>query len=420
MNYKGALIVGIFLEILLAGAAAAFYFLYYVHTPAYSMNSLQKAVVNHNTEEFQKYVDLDSVLNKGANDLSKLVDADSPDKQMILDGTLVEQTKEDILYYVANEKWPKEESVSQETAFQDKIGLRTMSMRKIEYVSQDPVIETEDEEGSEESEEKGPATATVAVRIFEPNYGDSFVLKFKMRQTADETWQIYDILNYADFVDALIKQNDRDMKRYIEKVRGNLKNTEDKFAELKKKMPEINKDWIIEAEKIMKESCEGLDELKVPVAGKHLESLLNERKNIFYEMMDDYYTSINHQEQVEDYKKLEEERAKKAAELAAQGKKVKKRRSPNFEAMASKINGEMSESNRRWEENKAEIAAIIGPSEEVRARGVRAMRNNDDAAVRAANYPGADAEVGVDFSPVRSENLPEVSVYKEESKTKTN
>ncbi|HAF31819.1 MAG TPA: hypothetical protein DCG76_02505, partial [Anaerovibrio sp.] len=89
MNYKGALIVGILLEILLAGAAAAFYFLYYVHTPAYSMNALQKAVVSHNTEEFQKYVDLDAVLNKGANDLSNLVDADSPDKQMILDGSLV-------------------------------------------------------------------------------------------------------------------------------------------------------------------------------------------------------------------------------------------------------------------------------------------------------------------------------------------
>ena len=413
MNYKGALIVGILLEILLAGAAAAFYFLYYVHTPAYSMNALQKAVVSHNTEEFQKYVDLDAVLNKGANDLSNLVDADSPDKQMILDGSLVEKTKEDILYFVANEKWPQEENVSQVTAFQDKIGLRTMIMKKVEYVSKDPVIEADEgEEAAEGSESKASETATVAVRVFEPNYGDSFVLKFKMRQTDDESWQIYDIINYAEFVDALVKQNDRDMKRYVDKVRTNLKNTEDKFAELKKKIPEINKDWIIEAEKIMKESCEGLDELKVPVGGKHLESLLAERKSIFYEMMDDYYTSLNHQERVEDYKKHAEEQAKEDAAKAARGEKVKKRRAPNFEAQATKINGEVSASNKRWEENKAEIAKIIGPSDEVRARGVRAMRNNDDAAVRAANYPGADADVGADFSPVRAENLPEVSAIK--------
>ncbi|ORT98926.1 hypothetical protein D081_2291 [Anaerovibrio sp. JC8] len=412
MNYKGALIIGIFLEILLAGAAAAFYFLYYVHTPAYSMNALQSAVHNHNAEEFQKYVDLDALLNKGANDLSNLIEMDSPDKQMILDGSLVQQTKEDILYFVTNEKWPKEEDVSQATAFQDKIGLRTMFVRKVEYVSKDPVIELE--EGDEEAEPAGPPTATVAVRVFEPNYGDSFVLKFKMRQMEDETWQIYDILNYAEFVDALIKQNERDMKRYVDKVRTNLKNTEDKFAELKKKMPEINKDWIIEAEKIMKESCEGLDELKVPVAGKHLESLLDQRKSIFYDMMDDYYASVNHQEKVEDYKKLQEELMKRDEERKKQGIKVKKRREPNFEAMATRINEQVSESNKRWEENKAEIAKIIGPSEEVRARGVRAMRNNDDAAVRAANYPGADAEVGMDFSPVRAENLPEVSVYNEE------
>ena len=412
MNYKGAIIIGILLEILLAGAAAAFYFLYYVHTPAYSMNSLQKAVHTGNVEEFKKYVDLDSVVNKGVNDLSKIIDMDSPDKQMILDGTLAKQTKEDILKFVANEKWPKEKEPSQITAFQEKIGLRTMTMRKMEYVTTDPAIVPED--SGEEGEEKpaGQPTATVAIRVFEPNYGDSFVLKFKMHQMEDESWQIYEIVNYAEFVEAVVKQNDRDMKRYVEKVRTNIKNTEDKFAELKKKIPEINKDWIIEAEKIMKESCEALDDLKVPVGGRHLEHLLDERKNIFYEMMDDYYTSINHQEKVEDYKKQAEEQAKEDAAKAARGEKVMKRRTPNFEAQANKINGEVSASNKRWEENKAEIAKLIGPSDEVWARGIRAMRNNDDEAVRAANYPGADAVVGDCVNPLRPETLPEVSVFK--------
>ncbi|MCR5175954.1 MAG: hypothetical protein K6C05_03795 [Anaerovibrio sp.] len=419
MGIKGAVIIGILLELLLGAAAAAFYFMYYIHTPTYSINALQKAVQVGNVEEFQKYVDMDAILKKSSADLENIITDNSAMRKKLQDGSFASVCKEDMLYFVANGGWKRSDEITEDVEFQNKIGLKTMSFRRIEYVVRDEAPESEDEENTAEAAEADSdgdkavtegATATVGIRVYEPNYGDTFVLKFKMRQMADQSWQLYDILNYGDFVNALMKQNERDMKRYVEKVRVILKNTEDKFAKLKTKMPEINKEWIIESQKIMKESCEELDTLKVPVEAAKLNSLLIERKAIFYDMMDAYYESLSFQEKVKDYK----EAAEKAAQAAAKaGKKQKKSRQPNFDSAAAKLDGEIAEVNKKWADNKAEITKIIGSTDKTVARGVRAMRNNDDDAVRRANYPGADtAGDGDGVNPLRPETLPEISAIK--------
>ncbi len=424
MGYKGAIIVGIFLEILLGAAAAAFYFMYYVHTPTYSINALQKAIQSNDVEQFQRYVDLDAILNKATVDLEKIAPPNSSLKAKMRDGSFAKLCKEDILSCIANDGWKEVKEITEETEFQDKIGLKTMSIRRIEYVVQDKpfklpftipyILEQPEEPDQTEAESEYP-TATVGVRIYEPNLGDTYVVHMKMRKIDEDTWQIYDVLNYGDFVDALVKQNERDMKRYIEKVRVIIKNTEEKFAALKKKMPQINKEWIIESQKIMKESCEELDELKVPVAGAKLEQLLRDRKAIFYDMMDMYYESVNFKESISDYNKSVEE-AKKAAQ--EKGKKFKQRKAPNFDKKAGEIDGRLTAVNKRWETNKAEIAKIIGPTVREQpqkgVKGLKELRNNDDDAVRRANYPGADRiGDGDGVNPLRPETLPEMSAFGE-------
>ena len=413
MGYKGAIVVGILLEILLGAAAAAFYFMYYIHTPTYSINALHKAIQSGDVEEFQHYVDLDAVLMKAAIDLDELTPQGNTMKAKLRDGSFVNVCKEDILNCIANGDWKEVKEITEEIDFQNKIGLRTMSIRRIEYVAKDVVPEADEEEGEETSAAATEApeypTASVGVRIYEPNLGDTFVIHLKMRQLADESWQVYDVLNYGEFVDALMKQNERDLKRYVDKVRTNIRNTEDKFADLKRRMPVINKEWIIEAQKIMKESCEDLDSLKVPLTGARLDSLLRDRRAIFYDMMDMYYESLNYKEKVEDYKKAAEEAAKAAKE---KGKKLKQKRPPNFDKKAAEIDGKLTEINKKWENNKTEIDKIIGPKIQPmpEVKGLAALRNNDDDAVRRANYPGADrAAEGDGVNPLRAETLPEVS-----------
>ena len=78
----------------------------------------------------------------------------------------------------------------------------------------------------------------------------------------------------------------------------------------------------------------------------------------------------------------------------------------------------MTAVNKRWETNKAEIAKIIGPTVREQpqkgVKGLKELRNNDDDAVRRANYPGADRRNDGDgVNPLRPETLPEMSAFGE-------
>lgn len=401
MGYKKALIIGILLEIILGAAAAAFYFLYYIKTPTYSFNVIQKSIQTGNVDDFTARVDLEGVIKSAALDLSARIPEKDPNKKMIESDEFLSLCKEDYLYYVSNGKWKDVKEPTAETTLQDKIGFKTMEFRKVEAISRDYI--------DPEAEDQTP-TATVVVRLYEPNYGDSFLVRLKMRQLEDESWQLYAVEDYAEFVDGLVKQNERDLKRYIDKVRNNIKKTEDSFAELRQRIPVINKEWVLEAQKIMKESNASLEEISVPVAGAHLNMLLKDRKSIFFDMMDLYYESITQREALEEAKKKAEEEANKPA---ANGKKPKPRKKLNaVERKLEKLNGQLVEVNKKWSGNKEEITKIIGSTDETINRGVRAMRNNDDAAVRAANYPGADTVGDGDgANPLRPDSLPEVSVF---------
>lgn len=49
----------------------AFYFLYWLRTPAYALNQVRLAVKEHNTTKFERYVDLDSVMANAFDDIIK-------------------------------------------------------------------------------------------------------------------------------------------------------------------------------------------------------------------------------------------------------------------------------------------------------------------------------------------------------------
>ena len=50
---------------------AAFYFLYWIRTPAYALNQTRLAIKEHNTAKFEQYVDLNSVLDNAFEDIIK-------------------------------------------------------------------------------------------------------------------------------------------------------------------------------------------------------------------------------------------------------------------------------------------------------------------------------------------------------------
>lgn len=67
-NKKTAVLIFI---IIAALAGAAFYFLYFIRTPAYALNQARLSVQQHDTEKFQRYVDLQSVMDNAFEDVIK-------------------------------------------------------------------------------------------------------------------------------------------------------------------------------------------------------------------------------------------------------------------------------------------------------------------------------------------------------------
>ena len=448
MTIKKAAIIGLILEILIGCTAGAFYFKFYIYTPTYSIRAMQKAMESGDVEELQQRVDLDAIFQGSAAKLVQLVPQSDPVYSKLADGSFAEDSQQEFLSYVKDGKWPKVDTITAESAFQDKIGLKTISFRNLEYVYRDPppgqenqpevgTAEkllslgmsfinryTSDEEGvgagAEEAmaaqSDGGPVIVTAGVRIYEPNYGDTYILRLKLQRQEDGSWRLFDIENYQEFANVIIKQNDRDYNRYKEKVRFMLTASQEKLDELNNQHPNHDMDWVIDARKIMESSNEELDGLKVPVAGAYLRQLLDERKECFQEILEGYYD-----------RQAQEQNMAEAKEKAAEALKTGKRGPAYSDAVWNnrlyQADERISEALKSWADIKSKLEAIVGPvvDRAAVAQTVAAMlRNNDDNAVKMANYPGTgytgtgSQELKGDAGSLFGDGeLPEVSAYEQ-------
>lgn len=254
---------------------------------------------------------------------------------------------------------------------------------------------------------------TAGVRVYEPNLGDTFVLKLKLRRQEDGSWKLYDIENYQEYAELLLKQNDRDFIRYKEKVRSILTSTQEKLDELREAHPERDMDWMIEARKIMKESDQQLEELKVPVAGGYLNQLIKERKDLFYELMDSYYDLASQTQDMNTAKEKAKEPVPKKQRRPVYNEAV-------WNGRLAKSKEKINEAQKKWADNKAKLEAVVGPVIDraaVAQTTAKSLRNKDDALVRAANYPvGGSQNNGEDVDSIPSlldsDKVPTVSAYK--------
>lgn len=437
MTLKKALIWGLILELFLGCAAAAFYFKFYIYTPTYSVRAMQQAIDSGNVEELERLVDLDAVFSSTNGKLVEIVPDNDAMHKKLQDGSFAALCKDEFVSYVKNGKWSEQTEITEESSFQDKLGLKTMRFRNLEYIYTDlpPGVElpkdqtltdkllavglslvekyvfneggsgAEAEVAAEENADL-PAAVTVGIRVYEPNYGDTYILNLKLRQQEDKSWRMYDIENYGEYASSLLKQNERDFVRYKEKVRVILTATQEKLNELNTQNANKDMDWIFAARSIFDESNKQLDALEVPVAGGYLSYLLDERKEADYELLESYYDLAEQQEKMAD--------ARKKAQQNTGDKKKRPVFNANIWDNRLKTGQEqIAAAQQKVAANQAKLEAIVGKAinrAEVAQVTAKNLRNNDDAAVRAANYPGADGG-GDTYSLVGGENLPVISAY---------
>lgn len=406
MSIKKAVILGIILEILLGAAAASFYFLYYVKTPTYAVRQMYKAMQQGDVESLQTMVALDDLFKQESIQLSQLVARDSAIYPKLADGSFGKVCKDDFLKYMVNGKWEDVTNPTEENFFQDRIAFRSMSFRKLLYVNQDAPNEDKPDE----------VTATAGVSVYAPDLGDTFVLKLKLRQKAEGQWVLYDVENYGEFADSVLKQNERDVKRYRDKVRQILLTGQGKLNDLKQREPNISMNWVIEARTIMLDTEDQLNALEKPRAASNLVQMLHNNSECFHELIDLYYERLS---QVAD----NADKKKKYDDAMAEGKRIRRPyNAAKGEKALAEIDAKLKVANEKWVASKAAVAKEFNLTAAEAAnmnrqrtdkalQDARALRNNDDELVRQANYPGAVPQEPQTASPVDSgANLPTMSV----------
>lgn len=208
--------ISVLLIIIFGGLA--WYFLYFIKTPSYSLNLIKDSVERHDVAKFNKHVDLDSVLSRGYDDLmAVMIETDksiTPEAMTFVNGfvkmfksPVVSGLKDGLTRFVETGNWEDNQEADVAKGNQpkidpnkltDKSGLKNSSFKGVAYTKKDGKI------------------ATVGLKIFDKEANQEFILDVKMRELDDGTWQLAEISNFKEYILAIEKVKNEQIKKYIE------------------------------------------------------------------------------------------------------------------------------------------------------------------------------------------------------------
>lgn len=212
---KFKLIVVLVLVIAVSFGGVWWYFHIHTKTPEYALQQIETALTKHDVDRFQRYVDLDGLLDTSYDDfMAGLVLADTPgseeekaaigDFTQMLKAPLLTSLKSAIEQYVAAGEWPSASSGSgtalDASQFLEKSGLAELKYRGIDSLTKD--------------EEKG--TATAMVRVYQKEADDEFVFAVELTQQEDGDWRVTRVTNVKDFAAFLAKTRQAKLRAYAD------------------------------------------------------------------------------------------------------------------------------------------------------------------------------------------------------------
>ena len=176
----------------------AFYFLYWIKTPTYSLGLIRDAVQKHDVAAFEKHVDMDTLYNKVFDDaviaMGKIEGEDFSSNPLaagfiqMMKPAAVAALKDKTIEAVKGNS-PIEENSKQQnnadhftTGIKEKSGLNDSDFRGASVLSK---------EGNE---------AVVAVTIHNKQLDKDLDLNIKMTKLDDSTWKVKEITNMVDFI----------------------------------------------------------------------------------------------------------------------------------------------------------------------------------------------------------------------------
>ena len=193
----------ILIILLAAIVGAAFYFLYFIRTPAYALNEARLAVREHDTAKFSRYVDVPSVMDNAFEDIIKAESKINNDNVFsnpfalgilhMLKPSVVDLMSKEALARVAATKQDEQQNKDAVDPVPDAmkrnlerhIPLDKMQLKDLQLAKQDG----------------DNATATLV--LHDEALGKDFVAELAMKHNDKGDWQIKSVSNLAQLIEQL-------------------------------------------------------------------------------------------------------------------------------------------------------------------------------------------------------------------------
>lgn len=217
-SIKKRLMALIVVLVLLAGAGGYWYVEIYTETPEYTLKMVQEAIEKHDKSKLEKYVAVDHLLDTASDDmLEGLIQAMVPatgdtreavsNLSRMFKTPVVTSLRTAVMNYVEYGAWTSKEN-NDNTAnglvdadmIVNRIGLPSIQFLKLDSMAVDK------EEG----------TALAKVRVLQTDSQEEFVLDVELYQQPDGLWQVYEIVNFKNFVETLQDIRQKQVKVYLE------------------------------------------------------------------------------------------------------------------------------------------------------------------------------------------------------------
>ncbi len=204
--------------VLLVAAGGYWYVDIYTKTPEYTLKMVQEAVSDHNKEKLEKYVAVDHLLDTASDDmLDGLIQAMVPatgdtreavsNLSRMFKTPVVTNLRTAVMNYVEYGSWTNQKSDDNSVnslvdadMIVNRIGLPSIEFQKLDSMAVDK------EEG----------TALAKVRVLQTDSNEEFVLDVELCQQEDGLWQVYEIVNFKDFIEKLQNIRQQQVKAYLE------------------------------------------------------------------------------------------------------------------------------------------------------------------------------------------------------------
>ena len=167
-------------------------------TPEYALQTIEKAVENHNKADFYKFVNLESILDdsyssivEGVTDADQTMTEDAKEAiknftEMLREPLLL-SLKAAIDSYIETGEFNKQENASVETLL-ERTGLDRFEYRGITSVAINP---------------KNSNEANAKIVIYHPELAEEFVFNVLLKLNSNDEWQIVSLQNFPEFIEKL-------------------------------------------------------------------------------------------------------------------------------------------------------------------------------------------------------------------------